>query len=285
MKSTSFGTRLLQGAIKTAAVLLLLPLLLLYSFHSRIERYADLWQQLGIQEKNGSEMVRESFLNGYLQYYGIKNLKNIAVNDRKAIAADLLEYSKKFVQSAEFQKAYEAKRQRMKPREVTKKPKTEAQIREGLIAEAKKSIANMEETMKTATPDMKKTFEKLIEQQKKQLEEYQQPESKMITMMAQGEQMQFEAQGKRYKEDLVKWEAKYPAESSAFVKMRLQEMLKATDGIDYNAELTERNGKKYFVKQEYERKDPNWKMGFRAGKDLMESVRAYVRGWSEEIKN
>src|SRR5688500_13981153 len=141
MKPTSFRKKLLHCTLNSAGVLLLMPVLLLYSFHARMADYADLWQQLGIQEKNGSEMVRESFLNGYLQYYGIKNLKNIAVNDRKAIASDLLEYSKKFVQSAEFQKAYEAKRQRMKPREVTKKPKTEAQIREGLIAEAKKSIA------------------------------------------------------------------------------------------------------------------------------------------------
>ena len=283
MKPTSFSKKLLRATCKAAAVLLLIPLVFLYSFHSKLAAYADVWQNLGTTQKDGTGMVRESFLNGYLQYYGLKNLKNIAVNDRKAIATDLLDYSKQFVQSAEFQKAYEAKRQRMKPAGVTFKPKTEAQVREEMIQQTKKTITNYEEALKTATPEMKKTFEKLRDQQKKQLEEYEKPDNKMIPMMAKGEQQQYEALVKGYESDMKKWEEKYPAKSSAFVKMRLQEMLKVTDGIDYNAELTERNGKKYFVKQEYERKDPNWKKGFRAGKELTEYVRGYVKEWMDGL--
>ena len=280
MKRSSFVKKLSQ---LTTAVLLSLPLLVLYSFHSKMECYADLWQNLGTTAKDGSDMIRESFLNGYLQYYGLKNLKNIAVNDRKAIATDLLDYSKKFVQSAEFKKAYETKRQRMRPKDEIKKPKTEAQIREELIAETKKSIAEMEETMKTASADMKKTFEKLLDQQKNQLEEYQKPDNKMIARMAQGEQTMNEAIVKQFESDIKKWEENYPEQSSAFIKKRLQEVLKVTEGIDYSAELTERNGKKYFVKQEYERKDGNWKKGFRAGKELTEYVRGYVKDWMESI--
>ena len=283
MKPESFTKKLIQAACKAAVLFLLIPVIFLYSFHSKMANYADLWQELGTTEKNGSEMVRESFLNGYLQYYGLKNMKNIAINNRKAVAMDLLEYSKKFVKSPEFQKAYEAKRQRMKPRNEAKKPKTEAEIREELVDHTKKAIANYEEAIKTATPYIKKTFEKLVDQQKKQLEDYQKPDNKMIPVMAQGEQMQYEAMTKRYEDDLKKWEENYPAQSSAFVKKRLQEALKVTEGIDYNAELTERNGKKYFVKQEYERKDGNWKKGFRAGKEVTESVRAYVKDWADNL--
>ncbi len=263
-------------------MVLLLPLFFLYSFHYKMERYADFWQNLGTTEKNGSDMIRESFLNGYLQYYGLKNLKNIAVNDRKAVAHDLLDYTKNFVQSAEFQKAYEARRQRMKPRDMVKKPKTEAQIREEMIAETKKSISNIEESMKSATPDLIKTYEQLLVQQKKTLEDYQKPDNTMIPMMVQSQQQQYEALVKRNESALKKWEENYPAQSLAFIKMRLQEVLMATEGIDYNAELIEKNGKKYFVKQEYERKDDNWKKGFRAGKEVTESVRAYIKEWMNE---
>ena len=81
----------------------------------------------------------------------------------------------------------------MKPADVTFKPKTETQVREEMIDQTKKTITNYEEALKTATADMKKTFEKLLDQQKKQLEDFQKPDNKMIPMMAKGEQQQYEA--------------------------------------------------------------------------------------------
>jgi hypothetical protein len=281
MKPFSFRQRLLT--FRLAGILLLIPVLLLYSFHSRMERYADLWQQLGITEKNGSDMVSQSFINGYLQHWGMKNLKNIVISDRKSITTDLLAFTRKYVQSEDFKKTYQDKRQRMKPREVTKKPRTEDQIREEQIASTKKAMTNVETSLKTATTDdLKKIYQDSYNMQKKQLDELQKPDNKMIPMMAKMDQQQYEAEMKRYEDQMRKWEEKYPADLSAFIKLRLQEVLKATEGIDYNAELTERNGKKYFVKQEYEKKDTNWKAGFRAGKEVTETVRGYVLQWMNE---
>ena len=87
----------------------------------------------------------------------------------------------------------------------------------------------------------------------------------------------------QYAADIKKWEQAYPAEASKFVKLRLQEVLKATADIDYNAQLVEKNNKKYFVKKEYESKNPNWKMGFRAGKEVTESMRTMVKAWVLEL--
>jgi hypothetical protein len=68
------------------------------------------------------------------------------------------------------------------------------------------------------------------------------------------------------------------------VKKRLQEFLNTTNGIDFSAELTEKNGKKVFVNPDYERKDGRWKMAFRAGKEVVEPARNFVQKWIGEIK-
>lgn len=272
--------RIVKYAGPLAALVLVLFATALNSFKTH---YADLWQQLGITEKDGTERIRESFLLGYLQYYGAKNLKNIATADRKAVSTDLLNYAKKYVQSPDFKKAYEEKRLRMKPREVTKKPKTAEEIRKKLIDDAKKGIAGTEKTLQTAEGDMKKTFAKLHENYKKQLEEYQQPDNKQVAMMAEGEKQQFEAALQRYAGQVKKWELDYPADASAFIKNRLQQVLAITADIDYGAELVERNNKRYFLKPDYEKKPLAWKAGFRAGKEVTETVRIFVEQWIKEL--
>jgi hypothetical protein len=69
-----------------------------------------------------------------------------------------------------------------------------------------------------------------------------------------------------------------------FVKKRLEEFLNVTKDIDFSAELTERNGKKIFVNQQYEFKDSRWKMAFRAGKEVVEPARDFVEKWINEIR-
>ncbi|MGZ5190855.1 MAG: hypothetical protein ACXWCZ_07515 [Flavisolibacter sp.] len=263
--------------------LLITPTIFL-SFKSKTLHYADLWQQLGVTEIEGTERIRESFLTGYLLTYGVKNFKNIVVNDRKTVTTDLLNYTKNYVQTQGFSKAYETKRLRAKPRDMSKKPKTEDQIREEKIAETKKAIANYEKSIQTTTAaDIKKVLEDGIQAQKKQLAEYQDHKNEMISMIAKTQQQQYETAVKRYEDDLKKWEQDYPAEPSKFIKARLQQVLSATENIDYNAELIERNGKKYFVIQEYEKKNKNWKYGFRAGKEVTETVRSFVQNWLSQL--
>lgn len=283
MKQKTFKQRCIRMALVPSTLILLLPAFMLLSFKSKFENFSDIWKQLGITEKNASGNIRESFLYGYLQYGSARNFKNIALGDRKEITTDLLNYTKTYVQSAEFKKAYESERQNMKPREVVKKFRTEEQVREEMIDNAKKGMANAEKNIKTTTGDMKKINEDLHKMFKAQLADYQRPDNEMIPMIANAEKSGYENDLKNYEQDVKKWEQKYPADPSKFVKARLQEVLKATADIDYNAQLIEKGNKKYFVKKEYENKHPNWKMGFRAGKEVTETMRSLVQNWILEL--
>ena len=262
-------------------MILLLPATFLVSFRSN-NFYLDFWQQLGITEKDGAIGIRESFMNGYLQYYGARNIKNIATGDRVAVVKDLLNYTKTFVQGNEFKAAYQVTRKQSMPVEP-KKPETEDEIRQKNINSTKEGLANLEKAMKSATPENKKIFQGGYDMLQEQLMDYQDPNNEMIKLMVQGQRSQYEFHMNDFNEQLKKWQTDFPENPSLFIKRRLQQMLDATADVDYTAALTERNGKKYFVKPEYEHKSSNWKYAFRAGKEVTETARTFVQQWIKEL--
>ena len=77
---------------------------------------------------------------------------------------------------------------------------------------------------------------------------------------------------------------KYPADQLQYVKQRLHQFMDETEGIDFNAELVEKNGRKYFVKREYENKSNRWKMAFRVGKEVVEPARTIVQQWITDLE-
>lgn len=113
------------------------------------KKFDDIWQQLGISKEKGMENIRESFINGYLHYYGVKNVRDIIANDRAAIAKDLISYSKQLVNSESFKKQYEQERNEAKPvAPDNSKPKTKEEIRKEKIAETEKAIVETEASIK-----------------------------------------------------------------------------------------------------------------------------------------
>ncbi len=63
-----------------------------------------------------------------------------------------------------------------------------------------------------------------------------------------------------------------------------EKFLDEMSNIDFDAALTEKNGKQLFVNPDYERKSNRWKMAFRAGKEVIEPARIFVQQWADEIK-
>jgi len=256
---------------------------LLFVSYKAEKAYADLWSQLGISKTDGTTQIRESFMFGYLQFYGARNIKKIAQGDRVAVAKDLLAFTKQYVQSEAFKKEYASNRNASKP--IPPPPaKTEEQIRKEKIDEMKADIAKTEKAIKEVQPNLKKIFEDNLKQQQKMLKEFQDPNNKTMKILIQGEKSNHEYKVNRYNKEMQAWEESMPENPLTLVKKRLQEMLEITKDVDFNAALTEKYGKKVFVNPTYERKHANWKYAFRAGKELTETVRAFAEKWITEIK-
>lgn len=79
--------------------------------------------------------------------------------------------------------------------------------------------------------------------------------------------------------DKAENEKKYPSDPDELVKKRLTDFLAISATVDFDAEL---NGGR-FVNPEYEKKSPDWKMCYRAGKDVVEAARVEAQKWLDEL--
>lgn len=273
----------LFSGIADAALIIFLSSFALMSYTTK-KITDDVWKILGATEKDGKLSIGQSFRQGYLFTYGAKNARNIALNNRAAVVTDLLKYTKQYVNTPVFINEYVKYRENMKP-QPPEPMKTKESIREKYIKDSETGITNIEKILPSITDAKnKKVLTDQIAIQKKQIEDYKSPDSKMIEMAWQGEQNNFKWRNDEYLKSVKQWETDYPEKSPQLIKVRLQKFLDITNGIDYNAELTERNGKKYFANPKYEAKDGQWKMAFRAGKEVTETARAFAQQWLTELK-
>src|SRR5690349_11038480 len=212
----------------------------------------DFLKQLGLTKPGAEEKIRQGILGGSIDVYGIKGLKNIAVGNRTAVANDILAYTKKYASSADFLKNYNELREYHKPK--FQKLQTPEEMRAEAVANQKKGIAQMEETIKKADAANKPIFEKVLISAKEDLKKVEDPNSKHNAAYAKNYEQGVKQNQQNYDRQIVDWEAKYPANHLLYVKKRLQEFLNETADIDFEAELITKNGKKYFVNRAYESK-------------------------------
>lgn len=281
MRKLSFVGKIARLALCFLPFLFMFLFLLFCSF--TVQKLTDdFFKQLGITKTDADERITTSIFGGYISSYGVKNAKNIAVGNRKAVTLDLLNYTKKMVSGTAFIAEYNKMRDRYKP--VENKAQTPEELRAETIASRKKAVIDAEAMLSRADVSYKTIFEKNLEDAKKYLKEAEDPNYKMYVNYTKNYEGLVKQLRSGYERSLTDWNAKYPANQLFYVKMRLVEFLEATKDIDYSAELVEKNGRRLFVKPEYERKDGRWKMAFRAGKEVVEPARDFVQKWIEEIR-
>ena len=265
-----------------STVLLLFSYLLLCSFATN-KMADDLFKQLGISKTGADEKIGNSILGGSLDLYGVKNAKNIALGNRKAVVLDLLAHTKQYVNTPAFIKKYNTEiRDHYRPKEYI--PQTPEAMRAENIRAAKEGVAKMEETVKKADANTKPIFLKVLEDAKKNVVAAEDPNNKHIVAYTKNYPDFVKSSKEDYQRQLADFERKYPTNQLLYVKMRLQEFMEETKDIDFGAGLVSKNGKKYFVNRAYESKGNRWKMAFRAGKEVIEPAREAVQKWIDEIK-
>ncbi len=283
MQQTTPKSLALRIAISSTSLLLFLAAIVLFCAFKTTSLGDDFLKQLGLTKESADQRITDGMLGGYVNVYGIRNAKNIALGDRKAVVFDLLAYTRGQTTSDAFVKRYNAVRGQYKPKENI--APTPEQDRATSIANAKDALAKMEEALKRAQADYKPMFEEAVKTAKEDLEQQEDPANKSQALYAKNYPELARSFKEDYAQQLANWEKKYPANQLLYVKMRLQEFMDATKDVDYSAELTTKsNGKKYFVNPVYERKDSRWKTAFRAGKEVIEPARAFVQNWMAEIK-
>lgn len=239
-------------------------------------------KQLGVSKITADEKITGGLLGGGFDMYGIKNAKNIALGNRKAVVLDVIDYAKKQAASPAFVKRYNDMRDRYRQKDYV--PQTPDEMRADDIKRAKEAVANMEETYRKADPQFKALFLKNLEDMKKQQKAVEDPAYKPHVRYAKNYDRAVQEAKEMNAARNAEFLRRYPDNHLLYIKVRLQQFLDETKDVDFGAELVTKNGKKYFVNRAYESKGNYWKMAFRAGREAVEPAREAVQKWIDEIK-
>jgi hypothetical protein len=280
--------KILLVQLKLVAVgCLALILLFLFSAFKPGMPSDELWRRLGISQETGEDYISESFFRGYLFTAGVSNFKNIVTGDKAAVIKDILVVCKKHVGGNEFRQAYSEYRKRVMP--VAPMIRTKEQIRKELVLNYEEAVRNNQGVVNLAlsmrNDDMKKSAEKSLAKCRMILDELQTGNSKLVTEHMIYADMRYKADMNAYHLKMGAWEREYPADSRQLVKKRLENFMRMTKDIDYKASTKTVQGKKIFTNPYYERKPAPWKMGYRAGKDVTQTARAFVAEWIKELSH
>lgn len=266
--------------IGACSCLLLLISLSLLSFTAH-RLAVDFLKELGITQQTADERISTTMLEGSFNTYGIKKTKAIPAPIRGIVAKEAFTYAKKYVNTSAYLKKYEELRASKKP--VFEPIKTVEEMIQENTALYRKSVQEAEANLKKADASMKQVFENVLAEVKKQQLEAENPNNKRYVNYRRNYESTVKVNQENYDRQVAAWEQQYPANHLLFIKKRLEQFMLDTDGVDFAATTTLKNGKQIFDNPQYERKSNRWKMAFRSGKEVVETSRIFVQQWLSEI--
>jgi hypothetical protein len=238
---------------------------------------------LGVREPEARSEAVYAVTRGYVPVHlAAKAFKAAPAGGRAALVTAALEWVKAYLSSPSFKAEYERRRKEAAPAP----PQTKGTVDEEIAkqrAEQRKGVEDARKSLAAMNPEMRKQMEVTIRQMEEQINKMEQ-DQKMTQMMRQGLEMQRESEREAHKERVTKYEASYPVDPSVLVARRLREFLDLSKDVDFGARLVAApGGKMRFVNPAYEAKPQNWKLCFRAGRDVVGAARTFAADWLKQL--
>jgi len=241
----------------------------------------DVLAKLNLSPAAAKEDVLDSLTSGSIyNEAAIKAFKMLPAASRAALVGAGLGWIKNYAASAEFADAYRKFREKGKPQPPEPRPAADDEIKK-MKADMEKSIAELRQNMAGMDAETKKTMEGVIKEMRAQMERMEDPGQR--DLMRQMTEMSTAEDKKRHENELTEWEQRYPADSRALIRKRINDFLAASADVDFSARLEPRGDMMIFAREEYEEKSPEWKLCYRAGKEATEAARAFARNWLMEL--
>jgi hypothetical protein len=242
-------------------------------------------KQLGITEKDVKSNISYSFFNPSTPDW--RPFQKIAAGNRAAIVTSAGNYTKQYVMTPAFEKEYKQYRDGQIKANTPPPALTKEQIAKKNITHLETDINNTENNCKKATdPNTKKACDQSLDYMKKQLVEFKSGKSAQIDYELRIDEQRYQEAKKSFDE----WLKDHPESIHDLIKLRLNEFLVLTKGIDYNAVYVEApytggetGGEGHFKNPVYNKKSSQWKQGFWAGKEVTETARTFVQQWLKEL--
>lgn len=219
---------------------------------------SDILQKLGIAQSAAQYSIqRNIFYENVFNIPRAKLLSSVITGDKKALARELCTYIRQYCESDEFAAAYAKERESRKP--TSEPPKM---LDAGTIKQMEDLAKMYEEWSRNTSYDAKtrESFKTQAADIRSQLEKEKDPHP-----------------------NKTKWEKEYPANPTALIHKKLEEAVSIIESVDFNATTTaNKYGQKIFDKPEYEKKSKRWKACYRAGKEVCDEVKLFIKNWLKE---
>lgn len=250
------------------------------------DKLKSLLQQFKINKDAAEQSAFYSIMNKMYYIPNVTVLKDLALNDRVSIIQSIGNNVKEYTRTKEFIEKYNQLREERKPT-PPEKPKTVKELKEEQKASLTNSIAETEKAKKNAAKDQQSMFDEIIASLKQQLNDIDNPEKTiyppdMDEYLKQSYQMQLDD----FDSKVAEWEIDYPINNpNNQIKKWINAFLEKTSDINFEAKTKQdKDGKIKFVDNEYEYKDSQWKLYYRAGKESVNAARTFAQNWLNELK-
>jgi hypothetical protein len=256
-------------------VLLVVPIVLFaVTLGAGIEDY--------LSDMKTSKKQVEDFIEGNVRYGSFSYpsaCSLIPVSKRAALVRAVGEYTRTFVESATFKKFYDEFREEVKPRAPELLP-VMAETRKKQLTEMKAALAEQEKAAAKAPADQQAMYKDILASLRKTVKDLEKPDTSNDAQMDAYIQEANHKASEEYRKKMAEYERDYPkGDPRPLIKKRLQTFLDATKNVDFGAKLVKKDKFMVFAREEYENKDGNWKLAYRAGKEATEAARAFAQEW------
>jgi hypothetical protein len=253
----------------------------------------DALTTLGVRPDQAKATLFEVLGSGHLYQEAAKTAFLTAATDeaRVALVNGALTWAKEYAESPEFAKRYATTRTSAEPRlPMGRKWSAEEELtrRQTLldqrIAAEKKRLE--EPPAARQTPEQQQAQRKRSEERIANMEteraRYDDPAARAELRKP------LEVEDQRYKEEYARWEEDYPADFRAAIARRLSDFLSLSATVDFSAKLVPcKNSWQHhscFADPAYEKKPPEWKRCYRAGKQPVDAARTFATTWLRQLE-
>ncbi len=260
-------------------------IVLALAFRAVDEKGIQVLKQLGISEEDAKDYVWLDFSHAILSYPRTDQILAIAKGDRPAMVRSIVDFAKSYAKSDEFKNRYETFRQEKKP-ERPEPPKTMDALRNEQKEQLQKSLKEIEDNLKNATPEQREQYKPAVDGLQVSIKSLDAPNNPMYSKdVEKAYQQAYEGQLETFRKDSIEWERYWTEDPTPMLVRGLEHFLEVSADVDFGAAvIKDNNGVATFANPEYESKPSEWKLCYRAGKETVEAARAAAKGWLKELK-
>jgi hypothetical protein len=239
---------------------------------------ADVMTEYGLDRGRWSDSLFVRIVEGACSPPRVPvKLRSVQPADRAAVVSALGAFAKSYVDSEAFRTRYDGEWKSSQPPEPPA-PKTGKQVVAERKAELKKAIADTENSLPNLPIEMRPSMRESIEQLRSSMKDL----DGLEHVYGEQEKARYDADMAAYKRKLSDPNA-MPRDPRVALKRALQKFLDGTAGVDYSATLVTRNDRQFFADKDLEKRPPEWKMCFRAGREACEAARAFATSWLKDL--